>query len=448
MTTQELKVCLCLSAIFAFRIFGLMLILPVIALYITDYSFSGALSLAIVVGAYGLAQALLQIPMGFLSDIWGRKIIIILGMSLLGIGSIICLYSHSIYGLIIGRAVQGSGAIGSTILAALADKVADKNRAYAMAILGSSIGLCFFMATMLAPLLASGIGLKGIFKLTFILAIIGIALAIFVYGSDNNKINRNNVVITSLLPQVIKSWQLVQVYFGIWSLHAVYTIIFLFLPSILTTNLLIPLSQHWVVYGIALLSGVLLAVPLIILVTRCNKFNYFFVAAILLLISSIFLFDFTSQHKISIILALTLFFAGFTFLESVLPSLASKYAPIAARGTVMGLFSSCQFFGIFSGAFLVGLLQKMFALEDVFLVPFILLLLWLAIFATVDEPEVVESNFNFITDSSKLTQLEKKLLEYDGVIEVFIATVEKRIYVKHIKRVIPSSKLQQILECL
>ena len=226
MEKNEIKICCYIALVFSLRIFGLMLILPVISLYIDNYQGSSELMLGLVVGSYGIVQALLQVPLGMISDKIGRTKVIIFGLSMLAIGSFICFLSTSVYGLIIGRAISGAGAIGSTLLAALSDNTSSDSRTKAMAILGAFIGISFFVSLLLAPVAAVNIGFKQMFLLVMFLSLLALLFSSRFLPKKLTPVNRNNIAIASMLPAALLNKQLWIIYFGIWVLHAVYTALF------------------------------------------------------------------------------------------------------------------------------------------------------------------------------------------------------------------------------
>lgn len=370
---QRGKVIACLAMIFASRIFGLMMILPVISLYANSYLYNSKFLLGVAIGGYGLAQALLQIPLGRLSDRIGRKNTIILGLVLFLAGSLISCYAESIYTLILGRAIQGSGAIGSTILATVSDHTSVENRTKAMACIGITIGASFFLSVLLGPMIAASFGIKGVLYLTALLSLIAFIFAAAVLPHDKPKSpNTRKVKLKSCFGKDLSI-----MYASILALHLCYTTIFGVVPLVLKNSFALGLGTHGRFYFVSLLFSLLVSVPCIYVVERKNIMRALFICSICALIVSAIGFGYNHSSNSLLYAAMTLFFGAFTFLESLLPSLVSRYAVINSRGMVMGLFSSFQFFGIFMGGMLVGVMQHFFTVNETFYMVAAVLMLWL-----------------------------------------------------------------------
>jgi len=428
MNKNNLQVCSCLAFIFCLRIFGLMMILPVAALYVSSYSNFNYASLGLVVGAYGFAQALLQLPLGFLSDRVGRRPVIIAGLCLLALGSLVAYMATDVYGLILGRTIQGAGAIGSTILACVADNSNDEKRTLVMAVIGGFIGFSFFLSVLIGPAFASAFGFSNIFLLTFAAACIGAVVAFFVLPSEDRS---KDVLTKKNVFKVVNDINLIRVYFGIWALHTLYTALFIQLPLVLVNKVKIDISQHWGFYTSALLLSLIIAIPAIITVDKKNKYRDYSMLAILGFLGAFGMIIYGPISYSNLVLAVALFFAGFSFFESILPSLASKFAPTKCRGSVMGLFSSCQFFGIFSGGLLSGLAQYFYPEYGVAILFIIIICCWGLLFINLRAPNLIEESYLLdINDDDALIMLIDKIKSIYGVVAVFFAEDESRLYVK------------------
>jgi len=350
--STSIRVCLIFIVIFVLRIFGLMLIMPVAALYVPLYSGYEPVYLGWVLGIYGFMQALCQLPLGVLSDRIGRKAVILLGLALLIMGSLIAYEATSVYGLILGRAMQGMGAIGSTIMAGLADQTSPQNRTMVMGGLGACIGLSFLGSLLLGPVIAQWAGMSSIF---LFVAGIGVVAAILVWllVPPMRPTQRLSLQPSVWLP-IIKQPTVWRVLVGIWAIHALYTSLFSVLPSRLVQEFALPLSEHWHFYAVAIGGSLLLALPAIGTVDRWHAGRWYTsIFTGVMVIGIGMLFSASTQYQ-AMLLGLALFFAGFNFFESYLPAFISKQAPDGARGMVMGVFSSCQFLGIFSGGVLAA----------------------------------------------------------------------------------------------
>ncbi|MBT4884780.1 MAG: MFS transporter [Legionellales bacterium] len=428
MNKNELQVCGYLTFIFCLRIFGLMMILPVAALYVSSYNNFNYASLGLVVGSYGFAQALLQLPLGFLSDRVGRRPVIVAGLCLLALGSLIAYMATDVYGLILGRTIQGAGAIGSTILACVADNSSHEKRTLVMAILGGFIGLSFFLSILIGPAFTSVFGFSNIFLLTFVLACIGAVVAFFVLPSEEKS---SNTIVKEGLFKIVNDVNLIRVYFGIWALHTLYTALFIQLPLVLVDKIKININQHWSFYAIALLLSLSIAIPAIITVDKKNKYRDYSILALLGFLGAFSMMFFGATVYSNLVLAVALFFAGFSFFESILPSLASKFAPTGCRGSVMGLFSSCQFFGVFSGGLLSGLAQYFYPEHGAAMLFFIITSCWALLFLNLRAPNLIERSYLLaINDDELLLRLIDKIKNIYGVAAVFFAKDERKLYVK------------------
>jgi MFS family permease len=351
--SPSIRVCFIFIVIFVLRILGLMLIIPVAALYVPHYHGYEPVYLGWVLGIYGFMQALCQLPLGMLSDRIGRKSVVLLGLVLLVLGSVVAYQATSVYSLLAGRAIQGMGAIGSTIMAGLADQTAPRNRTMVMGGLGACIGLSFLGSLVLGPILAEWVGMSGIF---FLVAAIGVVAAILVWFlvPPMRPTQRLSYQPSIWLP-IIQQPAVWRVLVGIWAIHTLYTGLFSVLPSHLVHQLALPLSEHWTFYATAIGGSLLLAVPAIGAVDRWAAGRWYVPAFTgILAVGLCMLLSLSAQYATWLV-GMALFFAGFNFFESYLPAFISKQAPDGARGMVMGVFSSCQFFGIFSGGVLAAL---------------------------------------------------------------------------------------------
>ena len=408
--------------VFAARIFGLMLILPVLALYADSYLGNSKFLLGICIGSYGLAQALLQIPIGRLSDKIGRKHTILLGLGLFILGSLVACYASSIYELILGRVIQGSGAIGSTMLAAVSDCSGVEDRTKAMAFIGITIGASFFLSVLLGPLIAASFGIKGILNLTVALSIMAFFCAACMLPCE--KVFRSK----SGNARECFNKDLCAMYFSIWVLHLCYTAIFGVVPLMLRNSFGVGIGEHGKFYFVSLVLSLVLSLPAIYFTERKNIMRVLFVASIFTLVISSLGFGYNNSSIYLLYGSMMMFFAAFTFLESLLPSLTSRYAAINTRGMVMGLFSSFQFFGIFTGGVLIGFIQHFFSVHEIFYVMSLLLIVWLVLCSKLRKPTFITKNY--ITVSGKGDKVLAEISNVRGVGEAKLLAGGKQILVK------------------
>lgn len=382
LSVLERRATFSLASIFALRMLGLFMILPVFALYTQHFNTTPFL-IGIALGVYGLTQAALQIPFGMWSDHIGRKPVIAFGLVLFAFGSILAGFSHTIWGVIIGRSLQGAGAVGSTTLALAADLIRPELRARAMATIGMTIGISFSLAMILGPLLNGWIHIRGIFWLTAVLAFLGIAILFSgVPAPQKIIINPEVETIPADLPGILRNTELLRLNFCVLVLHAILTATFIAVPAILQTFTRLPEQHQWYLYFPILILAFFAAVPLIIIAEKKAQIKTMMLTAIAILIFSQVFFWLWHSSMTAIVIALLLFFTAFTLLEAILPSAVSKTAPAQRRGTAIGIYSSCQFLGIFIGGSAGGWLVSHFALNGIVFAAIMLIIgiiwFWLA----------------------------------------------------------------------
>jgi MFS family permease len=388
MTGTERRASLSLAGIFSLRMLGLFMIYPVFALWARHLPGATELTIGLALGVYGLTQALFQIPLGFLSDRLGRKRVIAGGLLLFAAGSAVAALSHSIYGIILGRLLQGAGAVGSATLALAADLTREHNRTKAMAIIGMTIGASFSLALVVGPILNRWIGLPGIFWLTVALAMLGIGmLYLLVPKPESSSVHAEAEPVPALFKRVLTNKELLRLDFGICVQHAILTASFLSVPFVLKRSG-VSLHNQWFVYLPVLLASVILMVPLIITAERGRMKPVFLTSIATLGVSQLLLL--IGHDKLPLVIAaLLVFFIAFNLLEASLPSLISRVAPAEAKGTALGIYSSSQFFGIFVGGTLGGWLQGLWGLAAVFGLCTVLACVWLLIASAMRPPVAV-----------------------------------------------------------
>ncbi|CAN5345861.1 MFS transporter [soil metagenome] len=389
MNSTERKIVLALASILSFRMLGLFMILPVFALYADTLHGVTPTLLGLAMGIYGLTQALLQLPFGTLSDFFGRKPVIVFGLVIFAIGSAIAAMSDSITGVIIGRALQGAGAIGSVIMALVADLTKEQHRPMAMAFLGMSIGISFISAMALGPLLNSWISVAGIFWVTAGLALLGILVLVSCVPDpsdlqtntphDREETKTAAQPISKALQQLYLLFQnrtLLQLNFGIFTLHIILTAIFVVIPPLLKNTVNLPGNQQWYLFLPVIIISFLIALPFLVIAEKKRQMKIIYLGAIMVLgISQLLLWQYHNS-LFPVAINLLLFFAAFTLLEACLPSLVAKFAPATSRGSAMGMFSCSQFLGIFVGGTVAGWLSSYGGSHNVFLMCGIMACIW------------------------------------------------------------------------
>jgi MFS family permease len=345
---------------------GLFLLLPVLAIYaqsLPDYS---PQLLGLAMGAYGLAQAVMQIPFGRWSDRYGRKPMITLGLGLFAVGSVIGSMAHSLVLLTLARVVQGSGAVSASVTALVADLTRTEVRTRAMAFIGISIGLSFVVALIVAPVLDAAIGVPGIFLIMLAMALVGIALLYLAVPAEPARSGGAEARRLSGMIEILGRPALRPMYLGVFSLHFIMTATFLSVPQVLVSDLGIATGDHWMVYLGVFVCSIAGTIPLVLGTERGGRGGPLFVVAVLLLAAAQALLGLDHAHLWRVLAALTLFFAVFNYLEARLPALLTQAAPATDRGAALGVFATAQFLGAFMGGAIGGLLLGRFGLSGVF----------------------------------------------------------------------------------
>ncbi len=380
---SEFKTIGALGLLYAFRMLGLFMVAPVLVIFGTEYAGATPGLLGLAMGAAGFTQALFLIPLGLLSDRFNRKLVVALGFAVFALGSLVAALSSSIEGLIIGRVLQGAGAVGGAILALVADLTSEQNRTRSMAAVGASIGLSFALAMIVGPVIAGVGGLAAVFTVACILAVLAIVV---LYGVVPNPSPATSGVphdrqISHRLLSLAFEPNLASLNFGIFVLHAVFTGSLMVVPTLLRDVVGVPAADHWQVYVPALLSAFVLMLPVMLVVERKQWVKPAVIAAVALLAASLGGMMSTGNGKVMLLLTLFLLFLAFNFLEATLPSLASKSAPAAAKGSVMGMFTTCQSLGIFTGGLGAGILLELYGQQGVFVGAIVITAAWLLVAA-------------------------------------------------------------------
>jgi len=392
MNNLEKRTAVSLAAVYAVRMLGLFMILPVFTLYAKSIPDTTPFLIGLTIGVYGLTQAILQIPLGLLSDKIGRKPVIVGGLLVFAIGSVIAALATNIEMLIVGRAIQGSGAIAAATMALAADLTREEHRAKVMAIIGMTIGVSFAIAMVVGPIISEWAGLNGIFWVTTALAFIGILLILFVVPHPPTlHSHRDAGIIKGYLLSALRNPTLVRMNIGVFILHMILSANFIVIPVIFRDNLGFSSMEHWKIYLPVLLLSFILSIPLIIIAEKYQKIKFLFIASVILLIIAQITMGLMTDSLMTLLLAFLVFFIGFNFLEAVQPSLVAKYANVNNKGTAMGIFSTAQFMGIFIGGSLGGLVLTYWGIQGVLFFGALMAILWLLVALGLPQPKFYRS---------------------------------------------------------
>lgn len=448
MNSSEIRAGSGLALVFAFRMLGMFMVLPVLATYGMDLADATPTLIGLAIGAYGLTQALLQIPFGMLSDRIGRRPVIYAGLLIFAAGAMLAANADSIWGVIAGRVLQGAGAISAAVMALLSDLTREQHRTKAMAMIGMSIGLSFAVAMVVGPLLTRAFGLSGLFWATAAMALLGIVLVVaLVPHAGMARQHRESVVAGQALGATLRHGDLLRLDFGILALHAILMASFVALPLALVEQGGLPRDEHWWVYLTALLVGFFGMVPFIIYAERKRRMKRVLGGAVTaLLLCELFFWQFGSSLT-ALVIGAVIFFTAFNLLEASLPSLVSKVAPAGGKGTAMGVYATSQFLGAALGGIFGGWLYQQSGLGGVFVGCALLCALWLAIAVTMREPPYVTSlRLSLSPTALRDAGLLERLLAAPGVADAMVVAEEAALYIKVDTQKLDLTSLERLIE--
>ena len=429
MTPGELRATWGLGTVFSLRMLGMFMVLPVLTTYGMALQGASEALIGLAIGIYGLAQAVFQIPFGLISDRVGRKPLIVGGLAIFVLGSVIAAMSDSIWGIILGRALQGSGAIAA-----------------AMAFIGVSFGVTFAIAMVLGPIITHKLGLHALFWMIAGLATLGILLTLWVVpDSKNHVLNRESGMVKGCFSKVLMEPRLLKLNFGIMCLHILLMSTFVALPGQLESAGF-PAAEHWKIYLVTMVVSFIAVVPFIIYAEVKRRMKRVFVLCIaLLLIAEIVLWG-SGNYFWELVAGVQIFFLAFNLMEALLPSLISKEAPAGYKGTGMGIYSTSQFLGVAIGGSLGGWIDGLFDSQTVFLAGALLATVWLLVSMTMQEPQYVSSlRVEIPQDVAADDALRERLLATDGVKEVLVVADEHSAYVKIDSKVTNRFEVEQVI---
>jgi MFS family permease len=429
----ELRATAGLASIYGLRMLGMFIILPVFAFYAEHLPGGNNYALiGIALGAYGLTQAILQVPFGWLSDHFGRKPVIYAGLILFAIGSFVAASATDIYWVIFGRIIQGSGAISAAVMALAADLTREEHRTKAMAAIGMTIGVTFALSLIIAPALNRLIGVPGIFVMTGVLALLAMVVVYRIVPDPViSRFHSDTEASPGRFNNVLHDPELLRLDFGVFALHAALMALWLVVPLSLRNSGLAA-DHHWQVYLPVLVLSMAMIIPAIIYGEKKAKLKQVFVISVAVLLASQILLAYAFNSLWGTAVALLVFFAAFNLLEATLPSLISKIAPVGAKGTAIGVYSSVQFLGTFVGATAGGYLYEHFGSSALFAFCGGLLALWLMFAATMKAPAAVRTRMYHVQemDMGAASGLSRQLAALPGVHEALVLASEGVAYLK------------------
>lgn len=428
MTPRELRASLSLASIYGFRMLGMFLILPIFAIYAETLPGGAShLMIGLALGAYGLTQAMFQLPFGMASDRYGRKNVIYFGLLLFAIGSVVAALAQDISMVIVGRAIQGAGAVSAAVTALVADLTSEQHRTKAMAMIGGTIGITFAFSLVAGPALNQWIGIPGIFAMTAVLSVAAMLVVKFVVPDPRRSSFHSDAEATpAKLGEVLRDKELLRLNFGIFSLHAAQMAMFVVVPFALKQAGNLDENHHWQVYLPIMLAAFALMVPAIIYGEKKAQLKRVFVFAIAIMLAAQLLFAVSIAHFWGIVVSLTAYFIAFNILEASLPSIISKIAPAASKGTAIGVYNTSQSLGVFLGGALGGWLSHAYGYAAVFVFCSVLMAMWLLLAVSMKAPPAVKSRMFPLEELSveQGRQLAVRLAGIRGVREAVVLAEE------------------------
>lgn len=447
MNSIERRSTFALSSIFALRMLGLFMIIPVFSVAGQRYHGATPALLGLAIGIYGLSQAVLQIPFSLLADRFSRKPLIVLGLALFALGGAVAALSTSIYGVIIGRAIAGSGAVSAVVMALLSDVTREEQRSKAMAVMGMSIGVSFLIAFSLGPWLTSQVGISGLFWVTTLMGMAAMLMLLLVPRVERHY-QRQSQGYLGQLRQVLAMPDLNRLHVSIFMLHLLLTAMFVYLPSQLIDYAGIPLAHQGWVYLPLLLVSLLVAFPSIIIAEKYRKMRGIFITAVAAIVMGLVVMGFGAQGHYTLLIGVALFFIAFNVMEALLPSWLSKAAPIQSKSTAMGVNSTAQFLGAFFGGTLGGQLLAWHHTDWGWWSLAALAVVWLVLALRLRQPRYLSSVAIRLPAQTDTQQLTQQLLKINGIEEVALMPQEQVAYLKVDRQQVDETGRQQLSRLL
>ncbi|QKF81257.1 MFS transporter [Halarcobacter ebronensis] len=436
-----IKSILPLSSIIALRFFGLFLVLPVLSVYAINLYGATTTLVGIVIGGYALTQMIFQVPFGVMSDKLGRKGTIITGLVLFGIGSIFCAIANDILLLMLGRFLQGAGAIGAVVSATISDLVKEEERSKAMAIMGMSIGISFAAAMVLGPTIGALAGVQTLFYLTAVIAF-GSIFVLIKFVPDPPKITHSYPDDKQLL-QVLTNINLIKMNTTNFLQKGLMTFAFMIIPMILTKNFGWQMSELWMVYLPSMIFGILAMGPAAIFAEKKSKFREILSLGIVFFAVSYLLMGFSSS-SIMFVIGVVIFFIGFNMHEPIMQSQTSKYAKVHQRGLVLGIFNSFGYLGTFLGGVFGGIFFGKVSLSTLAITITIICVVWIILILTMRNPGKNKQLYVPLNEGTKRNtgRLDKEL----NLHEWYINETENVIVIKYDNNILDEDTILNTLK--
>ncbi|WP_144393859.1 MFS transporter [Pleionea sediminis] len=447
MNSTEKRAALSLSSVFAVRMLGLFMILPVFAVLGQSLEGSTPFLVGLAIGAYGLTQAIFQIPFGRMSDRFGRKPVILVGLALFAAGSVVAALSEHIVWIIVGRLLQGCGAIASAVMALAADLSRDEQRSKVMASIGMSIGGAFTIAMFAGPFIADFSGLSGLFWSSALLAVAAIIIILFWTPTPHHRYSqRDAVAAKGQIRHIIKEPQLWRLNFGIFSLHFLLTAFFVAFPLKLLAFDISLKESGWIYVAVMVLAAFIM-VPMIILAEKRWKHKQVMVLTMCAIAALELVIGNTNNNLWSLILFLGIFFGGFNVMEALFPSLISRIAPASSKGAALGVYSTCQFLGASLGGPVAGYLAQTYGLSATYTAGAVIAILWaIAGIGLKSPPRLTSYTFtvHHIGDEDSINALLDDIHAIEGVAEAVALPEAGAVYLKVDQQQLDVAALNQL----
>ena len=442
LSPPERRAVAALSGIFSLRMLGLFMLLPVFSVHAHEYAGHTPLLVGVAIGIYGLTQGIFQVPFGVLSDRFGRRPIIAAGLLVFALGSVVAAVADDIWGVVAGRALQGTGAVAAAVMALASDVTGEAHRTRVMAVIGASIGVAFALALVLGPVVTELAGVSGLFWVTAALAAVAIVLLYLGVPAPPRMTARGGSALAGL-GTALRDGQMLRLNAGIFILHAVMVATFVALPIALRDRAGVDVPDHWKVYVGVLLASVVFTVPLIVVADRANRSRTVMLLGVVLLGAALAGLAGAPAGGVALMACLVVYFIGFNTLEASLPAMVSRVAPMRARGAALGVYSTMQYLGAFAGGVLGGWLLGAGGERAVLAACAGLCVGWVLIALGLREPRRLSVEQLSVGDveGDSVDALTARLLAVPGVIEAVVVAEERIAWLRVDRRVLDRSSL-------